>query len=292
MVLSRVPPSTAPEVTVTLRERRFIDRVADYPEDQWTDELLLEAARSVGFTSTAGRIAIQEPNLIMAAQRRRKGQPIVLKSAKNSGSTTRGNGMYRPADPDFNRPPDEPLWSDQMERFCHEVVSDIEGNVCKAALRAGYSNYEYGWKLIQKPKIKARIAYLKEDRAKRFKADADDVIRKLVILSNVNIIDFVKSISNSGTINFENSDDISRDKLYGLRKINKTVTTIAGRGGEERTIEKLNLETADPLKALKLLMDHLGLANTQGRVTDPEEYVRELRQFAEAVSDGVPGGEI
>ena len=170
------------------------------------------------------------------------------------------------------------------DRFCQEIVADIEMNTPRAAIRAGYANPAYGWKLMRKQKIKDRINELRAERKERLKADADDVLQKLVQLANTNIVDFLQW--DGGMLDFEDSKNISRSKLYAVKKVKQTI-----RGVGRNQIETFSIELEDKQKPLALLMRHLGLDSSLA-ATDPLEFANKLRQLSEELQAAVPGGEI
>ncbi len=68
----------------------------------------------------------------------------------------------------------------RQARFCHEYLKDL--NATQSAKRAGYSPRTcsvMGTKLVQLPKIQARISELKRNRARNLEISTDSVLREL-----------------------------------------------------------------------------------------------------------------
>ena len=73
---------------------------------------------------------------------------------------------------------------DQERRFCEEYLVDL--NAKRAALRAGYApgtaNNAYRWVRTRnpvKPRVRAEIDRMMEERARRIGVDADQVVQAL-----------------------------------------------------------------------------------------------------------------
>ena len=72
----------------------------------------------------------------------------------------------------------------QQEQFCLEFIKDL--NAVRAAIRAGYGEQhakKNAWRIIQNPIVSERISELKADQTKRTKIEADDILRRLVRIS-------------------------------------------------------------------------------------------------------------
>lgn len=72
----------------------------------------------------------------------------------------------------------------RQEVFCQEFLKDFVASA--AAKRAGYSDQtakKVGYQLLLKPHIAARIDELQGERIKRTKIDSDEILRRLVRIS-------------------------------------------------------------------------------------------------------------
>lgn len=80
--------------------------------------------------------------------------------------------------------PQVPL-SDKAERFCQQYVIDL--NASQAALRAGYSPKtadKQGWKLLQDPRVAARIAELQAEIGQDLRITAEMVLKRWWDIAN------------------------------------------------------------------------------------------------------------
>lgn len=87
----------------------------------------------------------------------------------------------------------------QMERFCQAFIKAPD-NQTHAALAAGYAEIsacKRASQLMKDPRIIDRIAQLMQQRSKRTKLDADDVLKRLVDMLDADIADI---LTNSGDI--------------------------------------------------------------------------------------------
>jgi phage terminase small subunit len=274
----RVQPP-APVVKLTERQEQFARRLAKAEStDLWDSMKYLKlVAKESGYTEKALATLTRKPKIFDAATYLRKGLPITIERELKDGSSNEG-------DPDRNRQPGEPLKKISHERFCQEIVADPAARIRNAARRVGYEE-TYASSLYKNPKIKQRIAELQEERKKRLKVSADDVLMKLVNLTNVNIVDLVKEFDGKKVV-FHKSEDLTRDELYGVREIKHRI-----RGVGKNSVESMEMKLESKQQALNLLAKHLGLVD-QITSFDPTEFAAEVRRIAEAAKKAVPGGEI
>ena len=74
----------------------------------------------------------------------------------------------------------EPLDNDQHERFCQEYLKDL--NKKQSAIRAGFSSTsacQHGFVVFNRPEVKARIDFLKNERNEELGLDAYYVLKNL-----------------------------------------------------------------------------------------------------------------
>eukprot|EP00914_Ancora_sagittata_P028826 GHVO01056862.1.p1 GENE.GHVO01056862.1~~GHVO01056862.1.p1 ORF type:complete len:106 (-),score=1.07 GHVO01056862.1:360-677(-) len=89
-----------------------------------------------------------------------------------------------PKDAKIQVPGSNVLLTPRQELFCHEFIKDL--NAVAAAIRAGYAKNnanKNAYMLTKDPKISERLAELKADQTKRTKIEADDILRRLVRIS-------------------------------------------------------------------------------------------------------------
>lgn len=78
--------------------------------------------------------------------------------------------------------------TDQQKRFCLEFIKDLDGNA--AAIRAGYSETSARFqasRLLAQPRVSQACQRLMDERAKRAKIDADQVLVELIKLAKADI---------------------------------------------------------------------------------------------------------
>jgi phage terminase small subunit len=278
----RIERKIPPKVTLTFIQNEFVEElVRDNRPNLWNWRKYLRGiAVGVGYSPQAVDKLRINPNIWIAANCLINDQPIKIKVLDEL--TRKGRRL----DADRNREPGEPLNSYRQEKFCQEIIADPLMNARKASIRAGYSEVtDYGYKLMAVPKIKERIAELKKERIERLKADQDEVIANLVRLSRINMADYVNRFDGQ-SIQFEDSNVISRDEMYGIKKIKHSV-----RGVGRNQSESLSITLEDKFKANALLAKHLGLLDNEVSF-DPTEFAVQLRQLSKTASGKVPGGEL
>lgn len=177
------------------------------------------------------------------------------------------------------------VWTQQLEKFCQEIVSDPAASVKRAADRAGLEA-SYADTLMKRKDTQNRIAEIREERKKRFELRADRVLEKVLMLSMASLQDFIERTDDDGNIVFKDFSTLSPDEAYAIQSITRTRN---GTGKFTTTSYKIKLE--DRGKNLALLMKHLGLLSGEGG-DDPEETGAAIRKWANNVEDFVPGGEL
>lgn len=157
----------------------------------------------------------------------------------------------------------------KQQRFVQEYLVDL--NATQAAIRAGYSPKTaeiIGFENLRKPKIKAEIDRVMQDRAKRTEITQDKVVQELAKIAFSKGTDFVRVVTRTGyrpllddegnaidqepyeyqAVEIVNTDEIPEDSQAAIAGIKQ------GANGIE---VKLN----DKVKALELLGRHLGMFN-------------------------------
>ncbi|MDR1842312.1 MAG: terminase small subunit [Citrobacter amalonaticus] len=184
--------------------------------------------------------------------------------------------------------------SDKWERFCREYLLDLNGT--QAAIRTGYSaktaNAQAG-RLLSNPKIKERIAELKNERNTQLSVDAAYVLRRLVEIDQLDVIDII-------------NDDMSfkpvsewpvswRRYLSGF----DVAELFDGRGEDREMIGLLKkIKWPDKVKNLELLGKHVDIRAFSDRVEvedvtpakDPVKRRSRIRELLNRGKPGKPGG--
>jgi phage terminase small subunit len=282
MAIERVKPKEVPKVRLSEKQNEFVtELVRDNKPNLWNWRKYLKGiATGIGYSPMAVDKLRVTDKIWVAARSLINNIPVEIIV------TPREEQSGVPADPDFDRKPGEPLKSARQERFCQELIADPSMRINKAAKRAGYrNNGEYGWQLNSLPKIQQRIQELKEERVERLVARQDEVLQNLVLLSRTNMADFVTRFDGTSIV-FEDSQELTRDEMYGIKKIKQTI-----RGAGSNTTETFSITLEDKQRANALLAQHLGLLDRE--VTfDPTEFAVQLRQLSKEAAKTMPGGEI
>lgn len=135
--------------------------------------------------------------------------------------------------------------TDKQRRFVEEYLCDL--NATQAAIRAGYSvdtAKEIGCENLSKPHLKAEIDKAIAIRSRRTGVTADRVVRELAKIAFANPLSIIDP--DTGTVR----EDITEDDGAMIAGIKVRDTE----DGVEREVK-----LADKLRALDMLMKHLGL---------------------------------
>ena len=134
----------------------------------------------------------------------------------------------------------------KQKLFAEEYLIDL--NATQAAIRAGYSPEtagSIGNENLKKPEIRARIDKAMAERSKRTGVNADRVVQELAKIAFVNAMNVIDQ--KTATV----KEDASSDDTAAILSVKvKTV----GEDGLQREIKM-----ADKIKALELLVKHLGM---------------------------------
>lgn len=136
--------------------------------------------------------------------------------------------------------------TDQQLSFVAELLASDSFNVSEAARKAGYSHpAQSGYRLLQKPHVRAAIEAAQKERSERCQIRADEV---LVILR-----DLFKTTPASmfdGDWNIKSPEDIPEPIANLIEGIEVDGV------GESRAVK---VKSVSKTKALELLMQHLGM---------------------------------
>jgi len=159
-------------------------------------------------------------------------------------------------------------------------------NAKQAAIKAGYSEKTaevQGYQLLQKPLVQEKIQEAMRDREKRTQVTQDKVINELVKIAftdgsdfarlTTTVVskkvwsekhqDFVEAAVEEQHIQFYDTDSLTKETRAAISSIKKTRHGLA-------------VESYDKLKALELLMRHLGMIKDKLEVvTNPFENLTE-----------------
>lgn len=135
--------------------------------------------------------------------------------------------------------------NERQARFVAEYLVDL--NATQAAIRAGYSQrtaYRTGADNLKKPQIAEAIREAMEDREARTNITADRVLRELAAIAFADPADYQRI--RRGRLTLNGTEDIPRDKRRAVQ-------------GYRRTRDGPEVVLGDKMRALELLMKHLGM---------------------------------
>lgn len=145
----------------------------------------------------------------------------------------------------------------RQEMFVKEYLVDL--NATQAAIRAGYSRNRAevtAHQLMRNAKIIVAIEAAMAERAKRVEVDAEWVLRRLVLIADASVEDYIR-IDAEGKDKGQPTIDISklsREQFKAVAEIRVEDIESGKRTGKRTTI-KFN----DKLRALELIGKHIGM---------------------------------
>jgi phage terminase small subunit len=151
-----------------------------------------------------------------------------------------------------------PLGNARHETFAHEYVTDSNG--AQAAERAGYSPKgarQQASTLLTNPNVWARVAYLRDERLKKSRRSAAEIIKELENVAFSNVSDTM-TWNESGACFVKNSDDLPRDVSAAIESIQVEEKAI-GKESDESMILKTKVKLHPKLPALLALGKEHGL---------------------------------
>ncbi len=143
--------------------------------------------------------------------------------------------------------------SEKQQAFVDEYMFDL--NATQAAIRAGYSPKtanSCASRLLSKANIQDAIAVKCAERARRAGINADRTLMELGRLAFYSPADVI-DMDTGELINH------NRDELRIITKVKVKTTTRTSKDGCEETTTEREYQFADKLKALDLIMRHLGV---------------------------------
>ena len=148
--------------------------------------------------------------------------------------------------------------TEQMVRYCEEYVKNPDDQTA-CAITAGYSAataVNAASRLMADPRVKERIAHLRQARSRRTKIDADYVLKRLVEIDQMDVLDILTD--EGGLKPVSQWPKVWRTSLSAM-DINRI--RMAGGDGEEdieSTMQKV--KWPDKVKNLELIGKHVGVS--------------------------------
>lgn len=152
----------------------------------------------------------------------------------------------------------------RKQRFCTEFIVDLNGT--EAAVRAGYSRksaHVQASRLLDDPKVKARIAELQAELAKRTGITVEKVLAEYSKLAFSNMADYIQVRENG--IAFLDLSKLTRDQAAAISHFDVDEDTVLGDEDEENeerqavVTRKVKIKLADKKGALDSIAKHLGM---------------------------------
>jgi phage terminase small subunit len=155
----------------------------------------------------------------------------------------------------------------KQERFVEEYLIDL--NATQAAIRAGYKPkraYSTGNENLKKPEIQEAITKAQVKRSQRTEITADRVLRELARIAFVDLRRVFKWGPDG--VALRPSDELTEDEAAIVAEVSETTTESGG---------SIKVKRFDKLKALELLMKHLGLLVDRTEVTGKDGGAIEVK---------------
>ncbi|WP_286934878.1 terminase small subunit [Acinetobacter sp. UBA6571] len=135
----------------------------------------------------------------------------------------------------------DPLVDDRHELFCHEYLIDL--SIKNAAARAGFSERsarQHGWVVFNRPEVKERIAFLREERNRELGLDSYYVLKNLKSIAErcMQAEEVMIDGEPSGEFKFEHSGANKALELIGkhIGMFNDKVEHTGKNGGPIQTV--------------------------------------------------------
>lgn len=164
----------------------------------------------------------------------------------------------------------------KQQRFIEEYLIDL--NATQAAIRAGYSAktaHYIGAENLKKPVIQAGIKEAMDLRSSRTQVTADMIVNQLAKYAFADIRDLMTWDTETGRITLRAPDEIDGTVITELTQ---TVTEVPF--GDNGMADKITtkIKRGDPLKALQLLGQHIGMFDERKILLELKKKELELKQ--------------
>lgn len=173
--------------------------------------------------------------------------------------------------------------TDRQRIFCSEYLVDL--NATQAAIRAGFSpKYANrgGCRLMGIPQVKAEIQKLMKMREAKVQITAEEVLAQLVTIARANAADFAEIAVKEGLDKAGNPIEIRQVEIKPTCDLDQTKQ--AALAGIKQSTSGVEIKLYDKLKALELLMRHMGMlrekTENSGNVEITVELAGEIKKWA------------
>ena len=160
----------------------------------------------------------------------------------------------------------------KQRRFCEEYLIDL--NATQAAIRAGYSEKTaevIGFENLRKPNIAEYIKKHMDKRQERTEITADRILKELALIAFSDQQDIVE-VEEGGTILMKRFEDMPEGVSRTISDICEDRIIRESADGSQAVVhDKVKYKRYDKVKALELLMKHLGMLSE--KLNLPTDYV-------------------
>lgn len=174
--------------------------------------------------------------------------------------------------------------TEKQKRFCEEYLIDLNATRAYMAAYPRVKNENTAAACasenLRKPKVKEYLDERKKDRKKRTEITQDRVLRELATIAFTNATEIV-SYDRGGHVRIKATEDLGKDEKKIIAGIKE------GQWGTE-------VKFHDRLRALELLMKHLGMFDQKDELDKEEQKARieKLKNDARIVEEGEESGVI
>lgn len=144
--------------------------------------------------------------------------------------------------------------------FVKEYLIDL--NATQAAIRAGYSKESaarYAVELLNKTHVAEAVRKAMEERNQRVAISQDRILDELSCIAFGDLRDVVEW--GAGGVTLKESSNLTPGQAAAISEVSEAVTKDGG---------STKIKRHDKVKALELLMRHLGMLNDKCNVTGPD----------------------
>lgn len=207
---------------------------------------------------------------------------------KTSGNKGKGDGPVPKQFRNLTRQR-KPKLNPRERKFADNYVLTM--NAYQSAKDAGYSDANYAYELLRKPKIQEAILNkrqkIEEISSQSFDLRAQDVLRELALIAFQNVGDYFDDWGFDENKRFNAAKLKSKTNLTEAqcKAISEVSETLRG------NTRSFKFKTYSKMDALTKLGQYLGLWDGSGVGDDPMEYVKKLREAAAQAMDTMPGRE-
>jgi phage terminase small subunit len=162
----------------------------------------------------------------------------------------------------------------------------IDGNATQAAIRAGYSKKtakNMGHKLVNKKSLSKAILEAQQKRGLKTNITQERVLFELAIIAFSNMPDYLSVDEDTGAVRCKGFDSMPKDASRAIESVKENRSITEDSKGERSVIfEKFEFKLHSKIKALELLMQHLGMLGKPGndKEVESEKILAALKLIA------------